>query len=310
MMKETGTNSKKFIWRQRIGFGISDYACNLAYLMVNTYLLIFYTDVAGIPAASAAFMFLITKFIDAFTDYMVGALVDRTNTKMGRNRPWMLAGAPVLAVGMVLVFTTPDFSTGGKLAWAYITYIIFSFGYTLVNIPMGSILPTLSADATERTKIATTRTIFSNLGSLIIWIGGSNVAIVFLGVGLMGFGMGFRSNMYFSMLADVADYGEWQSGRNLAGTQMAVNGFSNKVSSACASAIVAGLLAWGAYDGTVAVQSSKANMAILFAFVILPIIANIVSIVVMYFYDLDKQYDQMERELKERRKKLAEQTAE
>ena len=49
MMKETGTNSKKFIWRQRIGFGISDYACNLAYLMVNTYLLIFYTDVAGIP---------------------------------------------------------------------------------------------------------------------------------------------------------------------------------------------------------------------------------------------------------------------
>ena len=82
---------------------------------------------AGIPAASAAFMFLITKFIDAFTDYMVGALVDRTNTKMGRNRPWMLAGAPVLAVGMVLVFTTPDFSTGGKLAWAYITYIIFFF---------------------------------------------------------------------------------------------------------------------------------------------------------------------------------------
>ena len=456
MMKGIGTNSKKFIWRQRIGFGISDYACNLAYLMVNTYLLIFYTDVAGIPAASAAFMFLITKFIDAFTDYMVGALVDRTNTKMGRNRPWMLAGAPVLAIGMVLVFTTPDFSTGGKLAWAYITYIIFSFGYTLVNIPMGSILPTLSADATERTKIATTRTIFSNLGSLtsasmalwlieklghgnqalgyrntnivfgimvflimlicvasireinlpprtnqktrinkdilyliknktsklkitstfflfmgylgmfaaiayyfkyivgnemmtsvavtittivpifsmliaarlnakyskrnisivgtliqilgslIIWIGGSNVVIVFLGVGMMGFGMGFRSNMYFSMLADVADYGEWQSGRNLAGTQMAVNGFSNKVSSACASAIVAGLLAWGAYDGTAAVQSSKANMAILFAFVILPIIANIASIVVMYFYDLDKQYDQMERELKERRKKLAE----
>ena len=85
------------------------------------------------------------------------------------------------------------------------------------------------------------------------------MAIVFLGVGLMGFGMGFRSNMYFSMLADVADYGEWQSGRNLAGTQMAVNGFSNKVSSACASAIVAGLLAWGAYDGTVAVQSYKSE---------------------------------------------------
>ena len=92
---------------------------------------------------------------------MIGPTLKWDETDLG-----MLAGAPVLAVGMVLVFTTPDFSTGGKLAWAYITYIIFSFGYTLVNIPMGSILPTLSADATERTKIATTRTIFSNLGSL------------------------------------------------------------------------------------------------------------------------------------------------
>lgn len=455
MNNSTQTYSKKFIWRQRIGFGISDYACNLAYLMVNTYLLIFYTDVAGIPAASASIMFLITKFVDAFTDYLVGALVDRTNTKMGRNRPWMLAGAPVLAIGMVLVFTTPDFSVAGKIAWAYATYIIFSFGYTLVNIPMGSILPTLSADATERTKIATTRTVFSNLGSLtsasmalwliaklgngdqaagyrntnivfgimvivillicvasireinlpprttekssivkdfgcliknkpymlmitytfffflaylgmfasiayyfkyivgnemltsvavtlltvipifsmliaakmnakitkrnitilgigiqiagsvVAWISGGNAAIVLIGVGLLGFGMGFRSNMYFSMLADVADYGEWQSGRNLAGTQMAVNGFSNKVSSACASAIVAGLLAWGAYDGTAAVQSAKANTAISIAFIALPIVANIAGIVVMWFYDLDKKYDKVEKELKERRAQVS-----
>lgn len=455
MNSTTQTHSKKFIWKQRIGFGISDYACNLAYLMVNTYLLIFYTDVAGIPAASASVMFLITKFIDAFTDYTVGALVDRTNTRFGRNRPWMLAGAPVLAIGMVLVFTTPDFSINGKLIWAYATYILFSFGYTLVNIPMGSILPTLSANATERTKIATTRTIFSNLGSLtsaslalwlisrlghgnqalgyrntniifgiiviiillicvasireinlppksavktsitkdlgylvknkpymlmiaytfflflgylgmfaaiayyfkyivgnemmtsiavtittivpiismliaarlnskyskrnisilgaaiqilgsiLIWVGGSNVAFIYLGVGLMGFGMGFRSNMYFSMLADVADYGEWQSGRNLAGTQMAVNGFSNKVASACASAIVAGLLAWGAYDGTAAVQTSQSNMAITFAFIILPIISNLASIVVIWFYDLDKGYNKMETELNERRAQVA-----
>ena len=160
------TYSKAFLWRQRIGFGISDYACNLAYLMVNTYLLIYYTDVAGISAAAAGFMFLITKFFDAFTDYMVGTLIDKTNTRMGRNRPWMLAGAPVLAIGMILLFTAPDFGTTGKLAWAYFTYMLFSFGYTLVNIPMASILPTLSADPMERTNIATSRSIFSSLGSL------------------------------------------------------------------------------------------------------------------------------------------------
>ena len=119
----------KFKWRQRIGFGISDYACNLAYLLANTYLLFYYTNCAGLAAGAVGFMFVVTKFIDAFTDYMVGAMIDRTDTKMGRYRPWMLYGAPVLAVGMVLLFSVPTgWSAGAKLAWAYVTYVIFSFG--------------------------------------------------------------------------------------------------------------------------------------------------------------------------------------
>ncbi len=178
------TNS--FKWRQRIGFGISDYACNLAYLLANTYLLYYYTNCAGIEAGAAGFMFVITKFIDAFTDYMVGTLVDHTDTKMGRYRPWMLAGAPVLAIGMVLLFSVPTgWGAGAKLAWAYITYIIFSFGYTLVNIPMAPIVTALSPSPAERTNIATTRMVFANLGSLtsslfvlpMIWFfAGSNKA--------------------------------------------------------------------------------------------------------------------------------------
>lgn len=159
------TNS--FKWRQRIGFGISDYACNLAYLLANTYLLFYYTNCAGIAAGAAGFMFVVTKFIDALTDYMVGTLVDHTDTRMGRYRPWMLVGAPVLAVGMVLLFSIPtSWGAGAKLAWAYITYIIFSFGYTLVNIPMAPIVTALSPVPTERTNIATTRMVFANLGSL------------------------------------------------------------------------------------------------------------------------------------------------
>ncbi|MDO4337790.1 MAG: glycoside-pentoside-hexuronide (GPH):cation symporter [Eubacteriales bacterium] len=156
-----------FKWRQRIGFGISDYACNLAYLLANTYLLFYYTNCAGISAGAAGFMFVVTKFIDALTDYMVGTLVDHTDTKMGRYRPWMLVGAPVLAVGMVLLFSVPtSWGAGAKLAWAYITYIIFSFGYTLVNIPMAPIVTALSPVPSERTNIATTRMVFANLGSL------------------------------------------------------------------------------------------------------------------------------------------------
>jgi GPH family glycoside/pentoside/hexuronide:cation symporter len=129
--------------------------------------LFYYTNCAGIDAAAAGFMFVVTKFIDAFTDYMVGTLVDHTDTKMGRYRPWMLVGAPVLAVGMVLLFSVPtSWAAGAKLAWAYVTYVIFSFGYTLVNIPMAPIVTALSPSPAERTNIATTRMIFANLGSL------------------------------------------------------------------------------------------------------------------------------------------------
>ncbi len=156
-----------FKWRQRIGFGISDYACNLAYLLTNTYLLFYYTNCAGIEAGAAGFMFLVTKFIDAITDYLVGTWIDRTDTKMGRYRPWMLFGAPVLAIGMVLLFSVPV-SWGGsqKLIWAYASYIIFSFGYTLVNIPLVPVVTSLSADPVERTKIVTTKQMLASLGAL------------------------------------------------------------------------------------------------------------------------------------------------
>lgn len=463
----------KFKWRQRIGFGISDYACNLAYLLANTYLLFYYTNCAGLAAGAVGFMFVVTKFIDAFTDYMVGAMIDRTDTKMGRYRPWMLYGVPVLAVGMVLLFSVPTgWSAGAKLAWAYVTYVIFSFGYTLVNIPMAPIVSSLSASATERTKISTTRTVFSNLGSLtsslfvlpmVYFFSGSKDAtgaalatgyrntnivlgiiviiimaicvfsiveinpptksagksslikdigslvknkyyIMFLGevfflflgylsmygamqyyytyivgdvsgmslaltlltllaiptmilaaylngkgiakikliqfgaivdcvgfailfftsngtiatasLGLIGLGFGFRSSMFFSMMPDIFDYTEWQVGRNLGGTQNAIQGFVNKVSSAAASAIVSALLVWGNYDAakldkamadgiSIAKEFPQTHTAINFAFGGLALVATILSIVVLIPYDLDKKYPQIRAELNQRNKENA-----
>ena len=105
--------------------------------------------------------------IDAVTDYLVGTWIDRTDTKMGRYRPWMLYGAPVLAFGMVILFSVPvTWADGAKLAWAYVSYVIFSFGYTLVNIPMTPIVTSLSPDPVERTNIVTTKQLLASLGSL------------------------------------------------------------------------------------------------------------------------------------------------
>jgi GPH family glycoside/pentoside/hexuronide:cation symporter len=156
-----------FLWRQRIGFGIAELACNIGYIMVNTYLLIYYTDVVGIPAGKTSVIFMATKVFDAVTDYLVGRWIDRTNTRMGRNRPWMLAGIPVLALGLILVFSTPEFPMAGKLIWACATYMLVTFGYTMINISMSSILPSLSADSRERDKIVTVKTLFASIGSMV-----------------------------------------------------------------------------------------------------------------------------------------------
>ncbi len=106
--------SRGFLWRQRIGFGISELACNIGYILVNTYLLIYYTDVVGLPAGRVSVLFLATKIFDAVTDCLVGRLIDRTNTPVGRSRPWMLGGIPVLGLGMVLGIYIPGYRIDGE----------------------------------------------------------------------------------------------------------------------------------------------------------------------------------------------------
>ena len=118
---------------------------------------------------------------------------------------------------------------------------------------------------------------------------------------LLGLGMGMRQVMYFSMLADCVDYGEWKTGRSLAGTQGAVNGFTGKIASALASAIVSGLLVWGTYDAAAAVQTDSALLAIRFGFAGISVITTAVCIVLMHFYDLDKKYADIKKELDERK---------
>jgi GPH family glycoside/pentoside/hexuronide:cation symporter len=129
----------------------------------------------------------------------------------------------------------------------------------------------------------------------------SNVTLVYAFVVLFGLGMGVRMVVYYSMLADCVDYGEWKTGRSLAGTQGAVNGFTGKIASALASAAMSYLLVWGGYDATVAVQTPKALFVIRFGFAGASIIATAICIFVMLFYDLDKKYPQIKADLDAKR---------
>lgn len=184
------------LYKQRIGYGLGDFACNLIWQVISLYLLYFYTDVMMLDPWSISFMFIICRVIDGGTDLLVGYLIDKTKSKWGKSRPWFLFGAIPFAVAAFLAFSVPDIAPSGKLAYAYITYIFLSFMYTVVNIPLASILPSLTADHNERTVLATYRKFFAFLGSTIVsasvltlvqYIGQGNEALGFRFVmGLFG----------------------------------------------------------------------------------------------------------------------------
>lgn len=153
---------------EKIGYGLGDTASNLYWKLFEFFQLIFYTDVFGISAASAATMFFVTKLWDAVNDPMVGFLSDRTRTAWGRFRPWLLWSALPFAVTGILTFHTPDLSPTGKLIYAYVTYTLVFMAYTAINIPYGALMGVISASSLERTSVSTYRFVLAFFGGLVV----------------------------------------------------------------------------------------------------------------------------------------------
>ena len=155
-------------WGKRIGYGIGDLGCNLVFSTMASYLMVFYTDVFGITAAAPGTMMLVTKFIDALTDTGMGLIVDRTHTKWGQGRPYFLLGAVPFAVFTFMTFFIPDLGSSGKLIWAYVTYCLLCTAYTVVNIPLNTIVPRLTSDVHERDILVSTRMVCAMAGTAIV----------------------------------------------------------------------------------------------------------------------------------------------
>lgn len=155
-------------WKKRIGYGIGDLGCNLVFSTMASYLMVFYTDIFGITAAAAGTMMLVTKFIDALTDAGMGVIVDHTHTKWGQGRPYFVLGAVPFAIFTFLTFYIPDFGSTGKLVWAYVTYCLLCTAYTVVNIPLNTIVPRLTSDIHERDILVSTRMVCAMVGTAIV----------------------------------------------------------------------------------------------------------------------------------------------
>ena len=140
--------------KEKIGYGFGDMASSMFWKVFSAYLPIFYTNVFGLDLSIAALLFLVTKIWDAVSDPMMGIIADRTNTKWGKYRPYLLWIAIPFAIAGVLLFTTPEFGETGKNIWAFVTYILMMTIYTAINVPYGSMLPLITSDAGERAQLS------------------------------------------------------------------------------------------------------------------------------------------------------------
>jgi len=170
-------------WGERISYGVADMGFNFYWANIATFLMIFYTDVFGLSPAAAGSMLFVIKIINAFTDPIIGAAADRTNTRFGKFRPYLIWASVPLAAAGVLTFSTPVLSGQAKLIWAYGTYLLLMVCYTATNIPYNALSGVMSSEPQERSTLNGLRFLFAFGGSTLVtaatpplvkWLGGGH----------------------------------------------------------------------------------------------------------------------------------------
>lgn len=443
---------KKLTFSEKLSYGMGDCAANVYVAMASTFMTGYYTDTVGIAALSIGTMMLIARIFDGITDLMMGAIVDKTNSRFGKARPWVLWTAPFMGIGLIALFSVPSSMYGktSALVYAYITYILMNcIVYTANNLPYNALLSRMTLNVQDRavasamrfvmTQITTlvinavtanllssvgwtglsviyaivmvimlvwcflgchehldadestgeihvqkvplsvalkalgknryfflqallfmtlyinvvsvgsTTYYFCNvvlgdlslltylsmantipaiivnflspslvyrfgkrkvmlagaglmlIGSLIIGAAGSNFGLVMFGLVLKSFGYGPVISGIFALTADVVDYGEWKTGIRSEGLVNSCTSFGMKVGIGLGSACCTWILAAGGYDGTAAVQSASAIAAIRFGFGYFGAIMSVLTMVIIFFINIDKDIKTIQADLEAKR---------
>lgn len=177
-------NQSKVPLISKLAYGMGDVGCNFSWMFVGNFLMIFYTDVFGISMSAVATLMLFSRFWDAINDPIIGGLSDKTHTRWGRYRPWLLFAAPLTALVLIITFWAhPDWSQTHKIIYMAVTYCILVLGYTCVNIPYGTLCGAMTQNMTERAQINTSRSVSAMIAigiiniitiPLIEWLGNGN----------------------------------------------------------------------------------------------------------------------------------------
>ncbi|MBU2699105.1 GPH family glycoside/pentoside/hexuronide:cation symporter [Sporomusaceae bacterium BoRhaA] len=153
--------------KEKIGYGLGDAASHIVFDNVMLYMMFFYTDIFGIPAAFVGTMFLMARGLDAISDPIMGLIADRTKTRWGQFRPYLLIGAIPFGLSCILVYSTPDFGLHGKMIFAAITYTLLMLLYTMVNIPYCALGGVITAEPVQRMSLQSYRFVLATAGGML-----------------------------------------------------------------------------------------------------------------------------------------------
>jgi GPH family glycoside/pentoside/hexuronide:cation symporter len=168
-MQNSSGSSHKLPLREKIGYSLGDAAANFVWRS-GFFIPVFYTDTFGLAAAHATILILIVRLSDGVSDIIMGSVADRTNTKNGKFRPWILWSTPFVALFLALIFTTPDFSYTGKLIYAFVIYFCLTQAYTANNVPYGALMGAMTDSVKERASLSSFRFIGAFSGGLLVMV--------------------------------------------------------------------------------------------------------------------------------------------
>lgn len=198
---QVANDAQRLSFKEKIGYGLGDTASNFFFQVFNIFLLYYYTDVFGLSPAAVGTMFLVTKVIDALTDPVMGIIADRTETRWGKFRPYLLwAAIPYGLLGYAM-FANPELSDTGKLVYAYATYTLMMLAYTVINVPYGALMGVISPSSEERLKVSTYRFICAFSAA---WLIGTFVSPLKNMLGAGDEAEGFRLTMMIFSVISVA----------------------------------------------------------------------------------------------------------
>jgi len=193
--------TQRLTFKEKLGYGLGDTASNFFFQVFNIFLLYYYTDVFGIDPALVGVMFIVTKVVDAISDPVMGLIADRTNSRWGKFRPYLLWGAIPYGLLGFAMFAGPDLTATGKLVYAYVTYTLMMLAYTVINIPYSALMGVMSSNSVERTSLSSFRFVCAFSAA---WVIGTFVTPLKTILGGGDEAQGFRLTMALFALISIA----------------------------------------------------------------------------------------------------------